>query len=482
MAKDKIKILFCTYECAPFFKRGGLGDVALGLPRALSALGHEVKVVMPKYRYINARQHKLKIHCRNVPVAFGPKKEKIKIYRANLPKSRAVAYFIDHRIFHSANIFDKNSLRRFIFFNKCVLDFIKHDKWKPDVIHANDWHTGALFVYLRKLKKQDFWYRKIGTLHTIHNLAFQGVGVPDFEKIGLGPDDFLNKKQVNFMSEAILGADMINTVSQTYAKEILTKEFGRGMEIFLRKREKRLHGIVNGLDKEYFNPAQDPELPYRYSLKSIYKKKLNKAELQKRAKLPVADVPVISIISRLATQKGFDLILQAMPRLLEKRDIQFVALGHGSPEITKALHAMEKKYKKRARAFTFFGPSELAKLIYAGSDIFLMPSRFEPCGLGQLISMRYGTVPVARQTGGLNDTIEDIKSKGKVKGTGFLFKAYQAPGLEKTISRALAYYKKPALWKQIQANGMRLDSAWPVSAEEYVKLYKKIIKKYASRN
>ena len=456
--------------------------MALGLPKALSDLGHEVKVIIPKYRYIDMRKWNIRLFRRNVPVQFGRKKEKINIFRTNLPKNRATIFFIDHPIFRASNIFDSKSYLRYIFFSKCILDFIKDEKWRPDVIHANDWHTGALFVYLRKLKKADPWYKSIGTLYTIHNLAFQGIGQPDLEKIGLDKNDFLNKKQFNFMSEGILGADLINTVSKTYAKEILTKEYGQGLEGFLRGRIRLLHGIVNGLDKEYFDPAKDKELPHRFSLKNIKNKKLDKIKLQKRVKLPTNDVPVISTISRLARQKGFDLIAEVVPSILKRHDAQFVFLGHGDPGITKALQDLERKYKKQVRALTFFGPPKLAKLIYAGSDIFLMPSRFEPCGLGQLISMRYGTVPVVRQTGGLNDTIEEVRGAAKIRGTGFRFKTYKPKELEKAILKALSFYKKPALWKQIRENGMRVDSTWAVSAAEYIKLYKKIKKKYAVRN
>jgi len=471
MAKNKLKILFCSYECAPFFKRGGLGDVALGLPKALNDLGHQARVIIPKYKQINARKWKIKIFRRNIPIKFGNKIYKINIYRTNLPRNRGVAYFIDHAIFKTKDIFDKRSMERYVFYSKCVLDFIRWEGWKPDVIHANDWHTGAIFVYLNKLKKADPWYQDIGTLYTIHNLAYQGKGLADYNKWGLGPEDFKNKKELNLMSEGILGTDLINTVSRTYAKEILGKQYGQGLESFLRKRKKDLYGIVNGVDDEYFDPGTDSELPRRYDKNSISKKRSNKQALQKRVKLPQEDVPIISMISRLAYQKGFNLVLDIMPELLEKYDFQLVIMGHGDEAITKSLKELAKKNPKKVKALTFFGSPALAKLIYAGSDIFLMPSRFEPCGLGQLISMRYGTIPVVRRTGGLNDTVDQVRGK---KGTGFVFDKFKAEDFKRAVSAALNAYQKPAKWKKIVKNAMSVDSTWIKAAKKYIELYKKI--------
>lgn len=471
MPKNKQKILFCAYECAPFFKRGGLGDVALGLPKALSDLGHQPRVIIPKYKQIEARKWGLKLYRKNIPVQFGPKKHRINIYRTNLPQNRGVAWFIDHPIFRTANIFDKKSLERYVFYSKCVLDFIRWEKWRPDVIHANDWHTGAIIVYLNKLKKEDKWFDPIGTLYTIHNLAYQGKGRPDYEKWGLEPDDFKNKKELNLMSEGILGADLVNTVSKTYAQEILTKKYGQGLEKFLKKRKNVLFGIVNGVDMEYFNPATDKELPKRYSKTSLSRKAVNREALQKEAKLPRRDVAVISMISRLARQKGFNLVIEALPPVLEKHDCQAVVMGHGSKVITKKLKALEKQYPGKIKFFNFFGSTALAKLIYAGSDIFLMPSRFEPCGLGQLIAMRYGTVPVVRRTGGLNDTVDQVRAK---KGTGFLFEKFNSQAFRQALEKALRAYSDSKKWKQIQKNAMAVDTSWKNAAKKYIKLYKRI--------
>jgi len=471
----KLKVLFTSYECAPFFKRGGLGDVALGLPKALSDLGHQPRVIIPLYPDINRRKWKIKLWRKNIPVRFGKKKEKVNIYRTNLPLNRGIALFISHPKFNTKNVFDKKSFERYVFYSKCVLDFIRHEGWKPDVLHANDWHTGAQIIYLNKLKKEDPWYEGIGMLYTIHNLAYQGWGKPNYEKWGLEPSDFQNKKQINLMSEGILGTDIINTVSGTYAKEILTKAYGNGLENFLKKRKKDLYGIVNGVDEEYFNPETDKELPRRYSVKNFNKKYDNKKALQKKLKLPVADVPLISMISRLAHQKGFNLVMDIMPGLLKNNDFQLVVMGTGDKKIMDALHALEKEYPKKVRALTFFGSPALAKFIYAGSDMFLMPSRFEPCGLGQLISMRYGTVPVVRKTGGLKDTVQNVSGSSNVKGTGFQFEKFNAREFKTALVRALKLYDKKAAWKKVAKNGMRVDSTWKNAAKKYINLYKKII-------
>lgn len=485
--KKSLKILFASYECAPFFKLGGLGDVAGSLPVALKELGVDIRVIMPYYNKIKEDYHEVK-------------KYKSNIYQSNLPKSNVPIYFIDHKIFRVKNIFDKFERARFITFSHLILASLKHINWQPDVIHCNDWQT-AVVPLISKIK----------TLFTIHNIGYTGrTSLFVLKKFGFVKSDFdqIKNNSVNLMRQAILDADLVSTVSPTYAKEILTKEYGAGMEDILKKRKKDLYGIVNGLDYGMFNPETDKAIKVRYEIKNIERKLDNKLYLQKINKLSIKpETPLIGMVTRLASQKGLDLMETIFDELM-KEELQLVVLGSGSEYYESYFGKMNQKYRDKFRANLKFDVG-LASQIYAGADLFLMPSKYEPCGLGQLIAMKYGAVPIVRSTGGLKDTVDGaeieelnidfnnqdtrynnqkitnnrflIAVDGKFsitninKATGFSFEKYDAIDLLNTIRQALMVYQDQTAWRRLQINGMKQDWSWGKSAWEYLKLYQKSV-------
>jgi starch synthase len=475
----KLKVLFLSYECAPFMKMGGLGDVALGLPKALTKLGVDCRVIMPKYQVINAKKYKLKLFKKNISVKLKTKTEYIDLYTAKLPKSKTPIYFISHRYFQTKNIFGyKNDKERFFFFNQAALEALKMIKFQANILHCNDWHTGMVPLLLKKLAKQDNFYKKIKTIYSIHNMGYQGKAkIKSLKQFNIAKDDLLGLSRPNPMAQGIMNAHLVGTVSKTYAQEILTKEYGEGLEKFLRRRKKqgRLFGIVNGLDYEIFNPATDKYIKENYRLKTIHKKMVNKVALQKLFGLEInPNIPIIGAVSRITRQKGLKLILHLLQHSKEL-DYQFVLLGNGDKRYEQQFREVAKKYPKNISVKIMFS-ADLAQDIYAGADLFLMPSRYEPCGLGQLIAMRYGTVPIVRQTGGLKDTIVNYKNRfSKNKATGFMFKKYNPAALDKAIRRAIKIYYNKKIWDKLVRNCMSQDFSWEYSAKEYVRVYKRIL-------
>jgi len=443
--KKSLKILFASYECAPFFKLGGLGDVAGSLPVALKELGVDIRVIMPYYNKIKEDYHEVK-------------KYKSNIYQSNLPKSNVPIYFIDHKIFRVKNIFDKFERARFITFSHLILASLKHINWQPDVIHCNDWQT-AVVPLISKIK----------TLFTIHNIGYTGrTSLFVLKKFGFVKSDFdqIKNNSVNLMRQAILDADLVSTVSPTYAKEILTEEYGYDMASTLRQRKKDLYGIINGLDYEIFNPATDRNIKFKYDLKKLNNKIKNKLYLQKISCLPQhKNIPLIAMISRLAGQKGFDILKQAFAEIM-RLNLQFVILGSGVKEYEDFFKKMNERYKHKFSANLKFD-LKLARQIYAGADMFLMPSKYEPCGLSQLIAIKYGTIPIVRSAGGLADTVS--------VNSGFSFKKYDSSEMFKTIKRALVVYHNQREWLKLVENSMKKDFSWATSAKKYLKIYKKLI-------
>lgn len=471
-----LKVLFIASELTPIAKIGGLGDVAGALPLALKKLGVDVRVALPKYGIIDDKKYPSKLEVEDIEVKRGKEKNLINIYSTFIPKSNVPLYLIDNqKFFGSQGIYGSktafvesvNEMYKFIFLSEAILKIFKPLGWQPDIIHCNDWHTGVMPLLI-KISSQ-----KIKTLFTIHNLANQGVwntkeifnflGVTGAEHPNLKKRD--KKDDFNLMQQGILNADLINAVSPAYAKEILTPEYGCSLEKYLKKRKNDLYGIINGIDTIFFNPETDPEIKSNYSIKNLDKKIENKLALQKELSLTEnKNFPLLGIVSRLTYQKGVDLIIKIIPDLV-KLSCQLVVLGEGQGSYEKDLLKLAKKYPKNISSQIKFDAS-LAQKIYAGSDIFLMPSLFEPCGLGQLIAMRYGTIPVVRATGGLKDTVNNKN--------GFIFKKCDESELLKTIKKSLAVYKKPADWRKLQINGMKQDFSWNKSAQEYIKLYNKL--------
>jgi starch synthase len=480
MATDPLKIVIAAAEVAPFAKTGGLADVAGSLPKALKKAGHDVRIAMPRYKQITEGGYLL-----DYPVEVDHHLEtgiirqtKIKSKNYEIP-----VYLIDnYKYFYRDGIYGfGDEAERYNFFSKAVLNMLPEIDFQPDIIHCNDWQCGLIPLSLKTKYAEDPFYQKIATLFTIHNLQYQGVFPKNILRlVGLGDEYFTPERlefygQVNFMKAGILYADIINTVSKKYALEIQTPEFGEGLDGLLRKRAQDLYGVVNGIDYEELNPETDKYIYRNYSIKTLDLKKENKYALQKEMGLPVGDTPLIGITTRLVGQKGLDLLAGIFDQLMSL-GVQLVLLGSGEDYYQKLFAELKMKYQQQAAINLGFNV-ELAQKIYAGSDIFLMPSLFEPCGLSQMISLRYGTIPVVREVGGLADTIQNYDEHEET-GNGFSFKSYTPEALLEAIKRALKIYRQhPEQWKRLMLRAMESDYSWEKSAQEYVKLYQKAIEK-----
>ncbi len=471
-----LKILFLSSEIAPFSKTGGLGDVAGSLPIALRALGHDVRVAMPAYQPIEEGLHTGRYELRalplelRVPMGIGP--VPAGVLESHLPGSDVPVYFIAERhMFDRPQIYGYwDDVGRFAFFSRAALDLIPALDWRPDIVHAHDWHTAPAVTWLATAGQADDRYRGIPSLFTIHNLSHQGRtywGIFDYLDVvthGLDEEDL---GRVNFMARGIYHATLVNTVSPTYAREIMNPEGGAGLDGLLRYRHFDVHGILNGLDYRVWDPATDPRLARNFELPGLDERVHNKRALQARADLPQRDdVPLIAMVSRLDWQKGLDITGHVIHLLMNNTagEAQFVVLGTGAPEYEGMLAHFADYHRGKMRTFLTYD-ADLAPLIYAGSDIFLMPSRFEPCGLGQLIAMRYGSVPVVRATGGLADTVQDGI-------TGFTFDLYSSEAFWQALQRAIYIYNVDReSWRAIQRTGMQADFSWGRSAQGYQQLY-----------
>jgi starch synthase len=489
-----IKVFFVSSEVDPYAKTGGLADVAGALPKALSALGNEVRVALPLYRSINESKFKIRdlkpLESISVPVGSVSEIATFKSTQLDSTTSPVQVYFVrNDRFFRRDGLYTDSQTKqdfadndeRFIFFSRAVFEMLKALNWQADVIHCNDWQSGLAVAYLKLIYRDNPFFQRTKAVFTIHNLAYQGRFPRDtFEKTGLPwstftPDGIEFYGDVNFLKAGIVYADAVTTVSRKYAEEIASSsEYGYGLEGLLHARRNSVHGILNGIDYSVWSPETDPLIPQNYTIKSIAKKKLNKSALRKKfglAEFPTT--PLLGIISRLANQKGFDLLEDIAWKLMS-HDVQLVVLGTGEPKYHAMLERLRQQFPDKVGVFLGFN-NELAHLIEAGSDMFLMPSRYEPCGLNQMYSLKYGTVPIVRATGGLDDTIEDFDPATK-KGTGFKFTQYDAQEFLNAIMRALETYGKPALWKTVMTNGMKKDFSWETSAKQYVDLYLTLLK------
>lgn len=480
----QFKILMVAAECAPLAKVGGLADVVGALPKSLLALGAEVKIIIPFYGLIDQKTFPCKRLFNNIHTQTGNQTENFSLWEYTDELNGLKILLIRHRYFNSKKIYrsgrigstkkytrSETDVKRFAFFSLAALTAVKTLNWQPDVIHCHDWHTALIPDYLKTIYKNDSFFKKTKTLYTIHNLANQGMVGPEI--IGytkLDPNlpiikaDLANG-DINFMVQGILGADLINTVSPTYAKEILHHYEGAGLDKILFTRRAKLSGIVNGIDTTDFNPKTDPLIEANFDRASLFLKNKNKLKLQSSIGWkPNKKICLAGLVSRLVWQKGLDLLSEELAKL----PCQFIILGSGQPEIETNLLNLAKKYP--TKFFVKIGfDLKLAKMIYAGSDLFLMPSRFEPCGLSQLVAMRYGTIPIVRKTGGLADTVN--------AKTGFLFNDYSRDSFEKVLKLATdTYYKKPDKWLKLQQNCLKQDFSWSKSAKDYLKLYNKLIK------
>jgi starch synthase len=484
----KLKILFVASEVFPFAKTGGLADVVGALPQALLKLGCEVAVVMPKYKVISPEKYKLKYEINGLSVPMGMGDLNADVLSTRLGDTHAKVYFIQNdRYFDRDGLYGTpegdyhDNAGRFAFFGRAVLELLRALDWYPDVLHLNDWQTGLIPAYLKTLYADQSSYKQLKTLFTIHNMAYQGL-FPKYvlPMTGLRWEEFVHEKleyydQVNYLKAGLVYSDAINTVSPTYAAEIKTDEFGQGLQGVLNLRAEDLHGVLNGIDYSEWNPATDKEISAQYTVKNHDRKIESKIKLLHELGLEFrTQTPVIGLVSRLTDQKGLDLIAEAIEPFLAM-DVQLVVLGTGDARYHEMFESLQARYSNKL-SVNFKFDNRLAKLIYAGSDMFLMPSRFEPCGLGQLIAMKYGSIPLVRKTGGLSDTVENLSPEGK-KGTGFVFENYRSEDLLFTIRRAVEAFHQPKIWKELVQRAMMKDFSWDTSAQRYLELYRHIQRK-----
>lgn len=475
-----MKIVFAASEIVPFSKTGGLADMLGSLTGAIQALGHDVVVFTPRYRSVDASKLGLE-PLQNLEFKIGHDKAQGRLFRTVL-KAGPQVYFIDHPeffgregLYGDAHGDYPDNDRRFVFFQRAILESLKAINFKPDVIHCHDWQTGLIPVYLKSLYAKDAFFQKVKTVFTIHNLGYQGNFPPDsLPGTGLDWDQFRLERlefygKVSFLKGGLVDADALTTVSERYAREIQTKEFGCGMEGVLGRRTSTLYGIVNGIDPEDWNPEKDAEISAHFSASKPEKKAVNKAAVQKEHGLQVQEKkPLIAVISRLVDHKGIDILMPAIPVLMQM-GFQLVVIGTGEERYHHMLREAAKKNKGSLAVHILFDP-KMAKRLYAGADMVLMPSYYEPCGLGQMIAMRYGTIPVVRATGGLADTVDDFDVKSG-KGNGFSFEEYTPGALAAAMERALAVYRNEKKWHELMMNAMQCDFSWTASAKKYVQIY-----------
>jgi len=479
-----VKIVFVAPECVPYAKTGGLADVVGALPQALAHEGHQVEVIVPRYRTTKPGQLVPEATDLTVPLSSGFRFVSIQLAdeTANL-----LHFLVDYPLF-----FDREALYRekgadypdnylrFALLSLASLEFMKRFPPAPEVIHCHDWQSALVPIYLRNLYRADSFFRHTSTVLTIHNLAYQGLFSPDvLPKVSLDSNLFTAEGlefygKVNLLKGGILAADFITTVSRKYAAEIQTKEFGAGLEGVLQKRADRLQGIINGVDYDVWNPATDRFIATHYTADNLAgKQACKKALLEKMGiQSPALDRPAVGIISRFDPQKGFDLIAQIAEELMTM-EVYIVALGTGEPEYEALFRALAARYPEKFLVKVAYD-NELAHQIEAGVDMFLMPSRYEPCGLNQIYSLKYGTVPIVRATGGLDDTVEPFDDRAKSNGTGFKFAEYSAAALLATLQKALEVYHRRDAWSRLMQNGMSRDFSWRNSAKQYAAIYQRL--------
>ncbi|WP_300359478.1 glycogen synthase GlgA [Fusobacterium sp.] len=476
-----MKVLFVASEAAPFLKTGGLADVALSLPKYLKKSGVDIRVIMPKYGKISDEFKSKMDHIAEYSVPVGWRNQYCGL--DHIKYDGVDFYFMDNEYYFKRHEpyghYDDGEI--FSFFSRGVLESIKHiDDFIPDIIHCNDWHTGMVPVLLDAFYRYDIRFQNIKTVYTIHNLKYQGIFSRSILTDLLGLDDsyFAEDKlkfydAISFMKGGIIYSDIVNTVSESYANEIRTPYYGENLDGLLNSISYKLYGIVNGIDHDAYNPRKDKNIPKNFGLTTMKNKLVNKAELQKQLGLPVdKDIPVIGLVSRLVNQKGLDLIKGVIEEILHL-DIQLVILGTGEQTYEDLFEYYSHIYPEKLSSNIGFS-DKLAKLIYAGADMFLMPSLFEPCGIGQLIALRYGTVPIVRETGGLKDTIMPY-NKYTGEGNGFSFTNYNAHDMLNVIQLAIETFKDKKQWLAIQKNGMKAETSWKDSAKKYNELYKKLV-------
>lgn len=487
MPNKKIKIVHVSAEVAPFSKTGGLGDVAKSLPKAIFDAGYDVKIITPFYgKIIDVKKYNLKLIAENIKVIVDSKNfVNVNFWESVFPNGAPI-YFIEIKKYFSKHkkIYGSGQENaRFLCFNVAVLKLLSLLELSPDIIHCHDWHSGLIPYFIKNKLRYTKNLLKTKTIFTIHNLAFQ-MGKSWFQ-VPLEKKDYGKKKMpllndpdlenINFAKRAIIFSDLVTTVSEKYREEIMTKKFGQDLNRILKNREDRLFGIINGIDYNSYNPKNDPGLIKNFDYKTFNLKAENKKYLQKKFNFNIDhNIPLLCSTSRVAHQKGFDLIINLLPYLL-RLDVQIVFMGDGNEEYIKQIKFFNKKFPKKIKWIPYLVNQKMETLMYAGSDFFILPSYYEPCGINQMIAMRYGCLPIVRETGGLYDTVKNFNPKLKT-GTGFTFKYEDEFSFFWAITRALETYRYKSSMDEIIKRVMLKSSNWDIPAQKYVKLYKKVVK------
>jgi len=487
-AAVKLSICAIASEVVPFAKSGGLADVASALSRQLSAAGHDVRLFMPFYSQI--RRDKLDATrvetLQGLALVAGRHEYSVDIWRARLPGSTLPVYLVESNALYARPTLytsDPDEHRRFLILTRAALECCRRMNFRPHIVHSHDWHTAFAPLWLRSNYKSDPVFAAAKSVMTIHNIGYQGqFSAAEVADLDLGPDayllhqDDLKAGQVNALKHGILHADAVTTVSPTYAREIATPLYGMGMEQALAARGSAVRGILNGVDYEEWDPRNDKHLPIHFGPgESTRKAELKRNFLLRQGMKPTQGrVPLFGIVSRLATQKGFDLLTDTLPELLQDHDIRLAVVGTGEPRYEKFFTGLAEKYRGRAWFFGGYDDS-LAHWIEGASDIFLMPSQYEPCGLNQMYSLRYGTIPIVRNTGGLADSVVHFDPTTGV-GTGIVFNDFDATAMGWALDTAMNWYAQPALWERMVQNAMRCDFSWETQSNEYLKLFAELLK------
>ncbi|MDX1605996.1 MAG: glycogen synthase GlgA [Candidatus Competibacterales bacterium] len=485
---DPLRICLATAELAPLAKTGGLADVSSALSAYFHQAGHDVRVLMPLYSRIDPSALDLQPvgAVQDAPMRIGHHEYRYSIYRSVLPGSELPVHFLAcPELYDRDGIYtqEADEYRRFVLLSRAAIEMCQRMAFSPDIFHCHDWHTALIPLYLKTRYGWDQLFANTRSVLTIHNIGYQGM-VPaevlpdlgfDYAEHRLHQDD-LKAGVINFMKTGLLYADLITTVSPTYAREIQTSDYGMGLQDLLRHRSQSVIGILNGVDYDEWNPETDPLIPANYSADDLSGKAECKQHLAAEMGL-VDDRPMVGIVSRLVGQKGIELIEQTIAQLLWRRGFVLAVLGSGEPHYERFFTLLQQYFPGQVCFYRGYN-NELSHWIEAGSDIFLMPSRYEPCGLNQMYSLKYGTVPIVRQTGGLADSVEMVNPSTGT-GTGVVFRDYDATGLSWAVNTALDLYEQPALWDRIVANGMAKDFSWERQGDRYIQLFRQLTGKPA---
>jgi starch synthase len=483
MAKEEsLKILYMATEVSPYAKTGGLADVAGSLPPAIKQLGHDIRVIMPRYGRIHPARFGLRSASDNYLVPIDTRRETAILWQADL--GGVPVYMVDNaRYFNREGLYAyADDAERFVFYCRAAMEGMRAIGWTPDVIHCNDWQTAFVSNWLKTIFVSDPMYQNTASLYTIHSLAFQGIfGTRVLEMAGIADYGFVTHPDmtqlntvVDLMARGIYFSDVITTVSPTYANEILTPAFGEGLDPLLRSRQDVLYGVLNGIDTGQFDPERDSQLASNFNKDSLELRAENKRALQEAANLPVDPMaPLLGVISRLVDLKGIDLLSSMIEPIFQQLGAQLVLLGTGEQHYHERFTELQRNYPKQAGIFLTFN-ANLASLIYGGSDLFLMPSRVEPCGTGQMIAMRYGSVPVVHAIGGLADTVTDYDPASE-SGSGFAFNTAEPLAFYTAVVRAVEAYRRRPEWKRLQRRDMQVDFSWTRSARQYIAYYRQAL-------